>query len=222
MTPPPPVEDSATDFDHTDPAGWPTVPIWEDLRQRCPVAHSDRYGGTWLPVTHDLVSEVGSTSSTSPPARSSSSTSDPVPTMPAPIGLSPPLPRTRPSTPWPEACCARLRAQATAALEPFTRTCAAMPRRPRAGELRRDYEYARHIRSGSSSGSSVPPGGRRPLRRFIRAGAGGGDIPAEDEEREARFGELDAYMDAQIDDHIAHPRTTSPRSSSGRRSAAPS
>src|SRR5256886_9667470 len=32
------------------------------------------------------------------------------------------------------------------------------------------------------------------------------NMPAEDEEREAMFGELDAYMDAQIDDHIAHPR----------------
>ena len=55
----PPVGDFATDFDHTDPA-WVAdpYPIWDDLRQRCPVAHSDRYGGTWLPVTHELVSEV--------------------------------------------------------------------------------------------------------------------------------------------------------------------
>jgi len=55
----PPVEDWATDFDHTDP-GWVAdpYPIWEDLLQRCPVAHSDRYGGTWLPVTHELVSEA--------------------------------------------------------------------------------------------------------------------------------------------------------------------
>ena len=39
----PPVEDWATDFDHTDPA-WVAdpYPIWEELRQRCPVAHSDR------------------------------------------------------------------------------------------------------------------------------------------------------------------------------------
>ena len=52
----PPVEDWATDFDHTDPE-WAADPylIWDELRQRCPVAHSDRYGGTWLPVTHDLV-----------------------------------------------------------------------------------------------------------------------------------------------------------------------
>ena len=55
----PPVQDWATDFDHTDPA-WVAdpYPIWADLRRRCPVAHSDRYGGTWLPVTHELVSEV--------------------------------------------------------------------------------------------------------------------------------------------------------------------
>ena len=51
----PPVGDFATDFDHTD-AAWVAdpYPIWDDLRQRCPVAHTDRYGGAWLPVTHDL------------------------------------------------------------------------------------------------------------------------------------------------------------------------
>ena len=27
-------------------------PIYDDLRERCPVAHSDRYGGTWLPTRH--------------------------------------------------------------------------------------------------------------------------------------------------------------------------
>src|ERR1700752_1331098 len=55
---PPPGQSGAPDFDHTDPA-WVAdpYPIWDDLRQRCPVAHSDRYGGTWLPVTHELVSE---------------------------------------------------------------------------------------------------------------------------------------------------------------------
>jgi len=39
----PPVQDWATDFDHTDP-GWvgDPYPIWDDLRQRCPVAHTDR------------------------------------------------------------------------------------------------------------------------------------------------------------------------------------
>ena len=42
----PPVEDWATDFDHFDPAfiADPT-PVWNELRERCPVAHSDRYNG---------------------------------------------------------------------------------------------------------------------------------------------------------------------------------
>jgi len=55
-----PVEDWATDLDHADPAYNPHAPeIWAELRERgCPVAHSDRYGGMWAPITHDLVREV--------------------------------------------------------------------------------------------------------------------------------------------------------------------
>jgi cytochrome P450 len=59
MTERPPVVDFATDFDHTDPA-WVNdpYPIWEDLRQRCPVAHTDRYGGAWFPATHAGVTTI--------------------------------------------------------------------------------------------------------------------------------------------------------------------
>jgi cytochrome P450 len=55
----PQVEDWATDFDHTDPR-WVAdpYPIWAELRDRCPVAHSDRYGGTWLPVRHADIAAV--------------------------------------------------------------------------------------------------------------------------------------------------------------------
>ena len=54
-----PVSDFATDWDHTDPQ-WVNdpYPIWEDLRQRCPVAHTDRYGGGWFPTTHEMVSSI--------------------------------------------------------------------------------------------------------------------------------------------------------------------
>ena len=49
----PPVTDWATDFDHTDPdVGRRPVPDLGRPAGRCPVAHSDRYGGTWLPVRH--------------------------------------------------------------------------------------------------------------------------------------------------------------------------
>ena len=55
----PPVSDWATDFDHTDPA-WAAdpFPIWDELRATCPVAHSDRYDGTWLPTRHADVSAI--------------------------------------------------------------------------------------------------------------------------------------------------------------------
>jgi cytochrome P450 len=55
-----PVSDFATDFDHADPAYNPTAPeTWKELREGgCPVAHSDRYGGMWVPLTHDTVHEV--------------------------------------------------------------------------------------------------------------------------------------------------------------------
>jgi cytochrome P450 len=55
----PPVDDWAHDFDHTDEA-WAAnpFPIWDELREKCPVAHSDRYGGVWLPTRHDDVAAI--------------------------------------------------------------------------------------------------------------------------------------------------------------------
>ena len=51
MTDRQPVTDWAADFDHMD-AQWVNdpFPIWDDLRQRCPVAHTTRYGGVHLPT----------------------------------------------------------------------------------------------------------------------------------------------------------------------------
>jgi cytochrome P450 len=54
-----PVQSWETDWDHADPAYNQNAPqIWEQLRGTCPVAHTDRYGGAWLPVTHADVSAV--------------------------------------------------------------------------------------------------------------------------------------------------------------------
>lgn len=54
-----PVSDWATDFDHTDPEYAANAPeIWEDLRGTCPVAHSDRFGGVWLPTRHADVASI--------------------------------------------------------------------------------------------------------------------------------------------------------------------
>src|SRR3954471_17828205 len=55
----PPVTDWATDFDHTDDV-WAAdpYPIWNELREKCPFAHTERYGGAWLPTRYDDISEI--------------------------------------------------------------------------------------------------------------------------------------------------------------------
>jgi cytochrome P450 len=54
-----PIRSWETDFDHGHPDYAARAPeIWDELRESCPIAHSDRYGGTWLPVRHDDVSEI--------------------------------------------------------------------------------------------------------------------------------------------------------------------
>lgn len=51
--------DWATAFDHADPTYNENAhAIWEDLRGRCPVAHTEAYGGTWLPVRHEDVHAI--------------------------------------------------------------------------------------------------------------------------------------------------------------------
>jgi cytochrome P450 len=59
MTDPAPVTDWSTDFDVLDPA-YVADPfaIWDQLRETCPVAHTDRRGSTWLPTRYDDVVEL--------------------------------------------------------------------------------------------------------------------------------------------------------------------
>ena len=51
-----PVADWATDYDIFDP-GYVAdpVPVWDELHERCPVAHTQRWGGSWLPTRYDDV-----------------------------------------------------------------------------------------------------------------------------------------------------------------------
>ncbi len=56
----PPVQDWATDFDHRDPR-WVEnpFPIWDELRGRCPVAHSARFeDGAYFASRYDDVREI--------------------------------------------------------------------------------------------------------------------------------------------------------------------
>lgn len=53
------VHDWATDYDIFD-AGYVTDPfaIWDELRTECPIAHSDRFGGSWLPTRYADVAAI--------------------------------------------------------------------------------------------------------------------------------------------------------------------
>ena len=206
----PPVRDWATDFDHTDP-GWVAdpYPIWADLRQRCPVAHSDRYGGTWLPVTHELVSEVAYDTEHFTSRSIVVSERRPGPDdLPAPIGLSPPITSDPPYhgivrkmllpafTPGP-----------IAALEPFTRQLCRDLLAATEGRSALDAatDYAQHIPVRVIVRFlGFPQEDADIFRRFIRQVLEDVDQPAD--ERRETLKELDAYMDAQIAEHIASPR----------------
>ena len=49
-----PVSDWATDYDIFDPEYVSDpAPVWKDLRGRCPVAHTARHGGSWLPTRYE-------------------------------------------------------------------------------------------------------------------------------------------------------------------------
>ena len=54
-----PVSDWATDFSHLDP-GWSAdpYPIQDDLRERCPIARTERVGGAWLPTRYEDVAAI--------------------------------------------------------------------------------------------------------------------------------------------------------------------
>jgi len=49
-----PVSDVTTDYDMFD-ADYLRDPFtaWAEMRDRCPIAHTDRYGGSWLPTKYD-------------------------------------------------------------------------------------------------------------------------------------------------------------------------
>jgi cytochrome P450 len=206
----PPVQNWATDFDHTDP-GWVAdpYPIWADLRQRCPVAHSDRYGGTWLPVTHELVSEVAYDTDHFTSRSVVVSERRPGPEdLPAPIGLSPPITSDPPF----HAIARKMLLPAfsprhVTALEPFTRQLCRDLLAGTEGRASFDaaVEYAGHIPVGVIVRFlGFPQEDAHLFREFIHLVLE--DVDRPEEEREASFTELDAYMDAQIAEHIAHPK----------------
>ena len=85
-----PVTDWQTDFDHTDPAYAAAAPeIWDELRETCPVAHSDRFGGMWLPTRHADVAAIAHDTDHFSSRGVIVSVFEPA--QPAPVGYAPPI-----------------------------------------------------------------------------------------------------------------------------------
>ena len=100
----PPVTDWATDYDIFD-VGYIADPygIWDELRDNCPIAHSDRRGGSWLPTRYADVTEMardivnfpsGNGIAVVPPPQAAADGSGPPPLLQyglPPISADPPL-----------------------------------------------------------------------------------------------------------------------------------
>ncbi len=208
----PPVADWATDFDHTDPR-WVAdpFPIWDELRARCPVAHSERYGGTWMPVRHEDVAAVAYDTEHFTSRSVVVSEMRPGPDdLPAPIGLSPPITSDPPF----HTLARRLLLPAfspkrIAALEPFTRALCVELLDAMAGPTTVDaaVDYAQHIPLRVIVRMlGFPQEDADLFRRFIRMVLEDVDQSAEERQALVEEGELDAYMDARIAEHLADPQ----------------
>ena len=208
----PPVRDWATDFDHTDP-GWVAdpYPIWDELRESCPVAHSDRYGGVWLPVRHDDVAEVAYDTEhfTSRSVIVSETRPGPL-DLPAPIGIAPPITSDPPF--HQDARRLLLPAFAPkpiAALEPFTRELCRELLAETDGKDTFDaaVDFAQHIPVRVIVKMlGFPQEDADIFRRFIHLIIEDVDMPAEERQALQDQNEIGDYIDARITEHLEHPQ----------------
>jgi cytochrome P450 len=203
-----PVSDWATDFSHLEPE-WSAdpYPIQDELRQRCPIAHTERFGGGWLPTRYEDVAAVAyDTEHFSSRAIIMSNFRPPLDE--APVGGSPPISSDPPF--HHDARKLLLPAFTKAAVErqePATRAfCHSLI--DAFGE--RDVvdaasEYAQYIpiRVIADMLGFPPEDGPR-FREFVENTLEG--VNQEAEERIERMQQLFDYLLAQIRDHVDHPR----------------
>jgi cytochrome P450 len=203
-----PVSDWATDFSHMEPEyAESAIEIWDDLRQRCPVAHTDRFGGAWLPTRYEDVAAVAYDTERFS-SRSIIMGNYRTPREMAPIGDSPPISSDPP-----------FHHDARKLLLPaFTRTAVSKQE-----EATRAYchslidafqerdvvdaaaEYAQHIPMRVIADMlGFPPEDGPQFKVFVEHVLEGINLPFD--ERMERTADLFDYLLAQVRDHAADPR----------------
>jgi cytochrome P450 len=203
-----PVADWATDFSHLEPE-WSEDPyrIQDDLRERCPIAHTGRFGGGWLPTRYEDVAAIAAdTESFS--SRSIIMSNFRPPREVAPIGGTPPISSDPPF--HHDARKLLLPAFTKTAVtrqEPATRAFChslldGLEGQPVVDAAR---DYAQHIPMRVIADMLGFPQDDGPqFAEFVENTLEGINLPPE--ERMARMGALFDYLLAQIHDHIDSPR----------------
>jgi cytochrome P450 len=203
------VVDFATDWDHTDPA-WVNdpYPIWQDLRERCPVAHTDRYAGGWFPTTHEMVSSVANDTEHFTSRSVVISNNKFPPNAIAPIGGAPPITSDPPF----HQIARRLILPAFApgpvnAMEPQVRALCTKHLDTLVGrhEIDAGAQYAQFISPGViATMLGFPEEDGDIFRDFVHLVLDLVDLSPE--VRGPMFLPMAEYFDAQIEDHLANPR----------------
>jgi cytochrome P450 len=203
-----PVADWATDFSHLEPE-WAAdpYPIQDDLRGRCPIAHTGRFGGGWLPVRYEDVAAIAyDTENFSSRAIIMSNFRPPRDI--APIGGSPPISSDPPfHHDARKLLLPAFTKTAIGRLEPATRAfCHSLIDQFGAAEtVDAARDYAQHIPVRVIADMlGFPPEDGPQFREFVNDLLEG--INLESEEREARIGRLFDYLLEQVHDHLDRPR----------------
>jgi cytochrome P450 len=206
-----PVADWATDLDHADPAYNRAAPqIWRSIREAgCPVAHSDRYHGMWVPLTHEYVAEVAYDTErfTSRGVVVSRGMMEDFPE--GPIGGAPPITSDPPFhhharrillPPFAPKAIERWEPEVRARCAELAAAIVATG----ASEFDGAREYAQHIPIDVIARMlGLPPGDEELFRRFVHNALEAVDVPTD--ERVAYSDELDAYLDERIAEHELDP-----------------
>lgn len=203
-----PVSDYATDFDHTG-TEWVAdpYPILDDLRERCPVAHTDRYGGGWLPTRHDDVAAIAYDTERFS-SRSVVMGNNRPPHDLAPVGIAPPISSDPPFHHGARRLLLPAFApQAIARLEPGTRAyCEDLLDAVEGHDVvDAAREFAQHIPVRVIADMLGFPREDAGLHRgFVHDVLESVNLPLD--QRFARMQGLFGYLSEQINDHVAHPR----------------
>ncbi len=203
-----PVSDWATDFSHLEPQ-WAAdcYEIQDDLRQRCPIARTGRFGGGWLPTRYEDVSAIAYDTERFS-SRSIIMSNFRPPREIAPIGGSPPISSDPPfHHDARKLLLPAFTKSAVSKQEPTTRAFCHSLIDAFAGRDVVDAaaDYAQHIPMrviADMLGFPQQDGPR--FREFVENTLEGVNLPPD--ERIARMTKLFDYLIEQIHDHLDNPR----------------